>query len=77
MSKGGDVFRPSGNLKFVIPGKDEIKIEIYSGLSEIQNFLNVHFFSIVLFYVNFLHVMLFYVTNHLQGCSLSYCCLMY
>ena len=53
VSEGGGVLRPSGNVKLVIPGKDEIKIEIYSGLSEIRNFLNVHFFSIVLFYVNF------------------------
>ena len=43
MSKEGGVLRPSGNVKLVIPGKDEIKIEIYSGLSEIRNFLNVHF----------------------------------
>ena len=65
MSEGDDVFRPLENLKFVVPGKDEIKIEIYSEMSKIQNFLNVHFFSIVLFYFNFLHVMLFYVMNHL------------
>ena len=31
------------NLKFVVSGKDEIKIEIYSRLSKIQNFLNIHF----------------------------------
>ena len=66
MSEGGDAFRPlERNLKFVLSGKDEIKIEIYSGLSKIRHFLNVYFFSIMLFYVNFLHVMLFYVMNHL------------
>ena len=44
MSEGGNVFRPSGKFKiFVVSGKDEIKIEVYSGLSKIQNFLNVHF----------------------------------
>ena len=44
MSKGGNVFRPLENiLNIVVSGKDEIKIEIDSGLSKIQNFLNVHF----------------------------------
>ena len=76
MSKGGNVFRPSGKFKIVVSGKDEIKIEIYSRLSKIRNFLNIHsFFSIMLFYVNFFtcHVIL----CHESLMRVSFCILLF